>query len=73
MNTVRIYIEENLDSERLRGLQQLIQEVPHVVDVEFSDKDPHELTVEYEAQRNLPVDLIQTLREKGFHPDILSA
>jgi cell division protein FtsX len=73
MNTLRIYIDENLDSERLKNLRQIIQTVPHVVDVEFSDKDPHEVMVEYEAQQNLPMTLVEMLREQGYHPDILSA
>lgn len=72
MNTLRIYIDEDLDSERLKSLRQIIQTVPHVVDVEFSNKDPHEVLVEYEAQRNLPVTLLAMLRGQGYHPDILS-
>jgi len=72
MNTVRIYIDENLDASRLRGLKQMIQEIPHVLDVEVSDKEPHEVVVEYEEQQNMPVRLIEILREQGYHPDILS-
>ena len=73
MNTVRIYIDENLDTARLKSLQQLLEGIPHVLDVEVSEKEPHELVVEYEERQNMPVKLIQVLREKGFHPDILSA
>lgn len=73
MNTVRIYIDENLDTARLKGLKQLIEDIPHVVDVAFSEKEPHEVVVDYEEQQNMPVKLIEVLREKGFHPDILSA
>lgn len=73
MNSVRIYIDENLDRSRLQGLKQIIQDIPHVIDVEISDKEPHEVVVDYEEQQNMPVKLIEVLREKGFHPDILSA
>jgi len=72
MNTVRIYIDENLDAKRLKGLKQLIQKIPHVLDVEFSEKEPHEVVVEYEEQQNMPVKLIEVLRQQGYHPDILS-
>ena len=73
MNTVRIYIDENLDQARLKNLKQLIQDIPHVLDVEFSEKEPHEVVVEYEEQQNMPVRLIEVLRQQGYHPDILSA
>lgn len=73
MNTVRIYIDENLDVSRLMNLKQLIESIPHVIDVEVSEREPHEVVVDYEAQQNMPVKLIEILRAKGFHPDILSA
>lgn len=73
MNTVRIYIDENLDTARLKSLKQLLEDIPHVIDVEISEKEPHEVVVDYAEQQNMPVKLIQILREKGFHPDILSA
>jgi hypothetical protein len=73
MNTVRIYIDENLDTSRLQGLKQLIKDIPHVVDVAISEKEPHEVVVDYEEQQNMPVKLIEVLRKQGYHPDILSA
>jgi len=73
MNTVRIYIDENLDSYRIQGLKQTIEKIPHVLDVEISEKEPHEVVVDYEEQQNLPVKLIEILRQQGYHPDILSA
>ena len=73
MNTVRIYIDENLDTSNLRDIKQMIEAIPHVVDVEVSDKEPHEVVVDYEEQKNMPVKLIEVLRQQGYHPDILSA
>jgi len=73
MNTVRIYIDENLDTSRLHGLKQMIEAIPHVLDVEVSDKEPHEVMVDYEERNNMPVKLIEVLRQQGLHPDILSA
>lgn len=73
MNSVRIYIDEALDRDRRNALIHTIQSVQHVVDVELSEKDPHEFVVEYQAQKNLPVRLIEVLRAQGYHPDILSA
>jgi hypothetical protein len=73
MNTVRIYIDENLDASHLHGLEQLIKTVPHVVDVAISEREPHEVVVDYDEQQNMPVKLIELLRRQGYHPDILSA
>lgn len=73
MNSVRIYIDEELDGDRRNALIDTIQSIQHVVDVELSDRDPHEFLVEYHAQKNLPVRLIEVLRARGYHPDILSA
>jgi hypothetical protein len=73
MNTVRIYIDETLDTSRQQGLKQLIKDIPHVLDVAVSDREPHEVVVEYEEQQNMPVRLIEVLRKQGYHPDILSS
>lgn len=73
MHTVRIYIDEYLDGAKQTSLKRLIEDIPHVVDVELSVKDPHEVVVEYETQQNIPVQVIEALRKQGYHPDILSA
>jgi len=73
MNTVRIYIDEELDISSLYGVKRLIQTIPHIHDVAVSDKELHEVMVDYEERQNMPVKLIETLRKNGLHPDILSA
>lgn len=73
MNTVRIYLDEVIEGEQRDALVHSVQSIQHVVDVELSDRDPHELVVEYHAQQNMPVKLIEALRSQGYHPDILSA
>ena len=73
MNTVRIYIDEYLNASRQQGLKRVLQDIPHVQDVELSEQDPHEIVVDYDAEQNLPVRLIEVLRQQGYHPDILSA
>lgn len=70
MNTIRVYIDEKFDAQRLNNLLMC---VTHVVDVEFGKDDPHELVVEYEEHHNMPIKIIEVLRSEGFHPDILSA
>lgn len=72
MNTIRIYIDEDLDQSKRSKLKKTIKGLPHVVDVEIGRNESHEVVVEYEAHANMPVLLIETLRKEGFHPDILS-
>lgn len=73
MNTVRIYIDENLDQPKRSKLEKMIKGIPHVVDVKFGRNEIHEVVVDYDAHANIPVLLINTLRQQGFHPDIISA
>ncbi len=70
MHTIRIYLDDGkLDGQQL---EHLLLGVTHVVNVEISRNDPHELVIEYEEQQNMPIKIIETLRNEGFHPDILS-
>jgi hypothetical protein len=70
MHTIRVYIDEKLDTQQL---EPLLMGITHVVDVEAGANDPHELVIEYEEHHNMPIKIIETLRREGFHPDILSA
>ncbi len=73
MNTVRIYVDEDLDQPQRSKLVNIIREMSHVVDVEIGRNEPHEVVIEYEEHHNIPIRLIETLRMQGFHPDIISA
>jgi len=73
MNTIQLYIEENLGPEQVSILREKLLHVPYVTDVEISDKSPHEFVVEFEAQQNMPMRIITFLKQQGYHPDIFSA
>ncbi len=72
MNTVQLYIEENLDASRQDELRKMLMNLPHVADVEISINSPHEFVVEYEEHQNMPMKIIEALKSKGYHPDIFS-
>ena len=72
MNTIQLYIEENLDSEKLNTLKNHLIDIEYVNDVELSSKSPHELLVEFEGRHDLPMKIIEAIKEKGYHPDIYS-
>mgnify|MGYP006969409306 FL=1 len=48
MNTVQLYIEENLDASRQDELRKMLMNLPHVSYVEISINALHEFVVEYE-------------------------
>lgn len=70
MNTICIYIDENLDQTSLAALKSDLLNVPHVVNVEMNAKQPHDVTVEFESHYNTPMALLHTIEKKGLHPDI---
>jgi len=72
MNTIQLYIEENLNSEALEKLKTLLMQIEHVVDVELSSKFPHELVIEYEENYDMPINIIEILKAEGYHQDIFS-
>ncbi len=72
MNTVQLYIEDDLNVEQLNSLKQLLLDTPNVTDVEVSSKSPHEFLIEFEAHHNLPMKIIEIIKGQGYHPDIYS-
>lgn len=73
MHSIQVYIDEKLDSKSLNELRVLMQELPHVTNVEINNAQPHDMLVEYEEHYNIPMLVIDKLHHKGLHPDIVSA
>lgn len=73
MHSIQVYIDEKLDSKSLNDLRVLMQELPHVTNVEINNAQPHDMLVEYEEHYNIPMLVIDKLHHKGLHPDIVSA
>jgi hypothetical protein len=74
MHSVHLYIQETLESGQLGKVRDMLSGIPHVVDVGFSDKAPHDVYVDFEAhQHDIPMQIIQALEKEGLHPDIVSA
>lgn len=70
MNTLHIYIEKTLDENSLQSLKSGLMGLPHVSDVEISNKSPHDLIVEVDEHCNMPVNLLTYLTNEGMRPDI---
>lgn len=73
MNTVQVYIEETLNASRLRDVKDMMMSLPHVHNVEFNDKLPHDILIEFDANYNVPISILEKLERRGIHPDIISA
>lgn len=72
MNTVQLYIEENLDAQSIMRIKKLLMEIEHVKDVEISSQSPHEVVVDFDEHHNMPMKIIEVLKAEGYHPDICS-
>lgn len=73
MHTIQVYIDEKLDSSSQNELKILMMGLPHITNVEVNTRIPHDLFVEFEANYNIPMLVIEELHNKGLHPDIVSA
>lgn len=73
MNSITIHIDEPLNTREIVKLKHTILATPFVKDVEHPRHDLHDLTIDYEAHRNLPGLVLEKLRSQGLHPNITSA
>lgn len=73
MNTITVHIDESLDNRDMVKLKRDIMAMPHVIDVEHPRHDKHDLTIDYEPYTGMPAAVLENLRAKGLHPDIVSA
>lgn len=73
MHSIQVYIDDDLDSKSLNELRTLMQDLPHVTNVEMNSCSPHDILVEYEEHYNIPMLVMDKLHHQGLHPDIISA
>ena len=71
MKSITVYIDESLSSRDMVKLKREIMTLPHVLDVEHPRHDGHNLTIDYDAA-NVPVQVMEALRSRGLHPDVVS-
>lgn len=72
MNSIQLYIEENLDKKTIESIRSMLMKIEHVVDVEISHQSPHEFVIDFKEHHNLPMKIVETLKSEGYHPDIFS-
>lgn len=72
MHTIQVYIDETLDAQGLAELRNSLLAMPHVEHVALNAGAPHDMLVEYEEHHVQPMDIVNTLQQRGVHPDVIS-
>lgn len=72
MHAIYIHIDEDLTQEQLQELRSKIGSLSFVTDVEVNSRVPHDLLVEYQPQRGMPMPILKQLNQLGLHTDVMS-
>jgi hypothetical protein len=70
MHTVHIHIDETLGNAQLQSLEQSLMHRPYVANVLFSERNPHDLLVEYDQHHIHPMDILSNIAYTGLHTDV---
>lgn len=70
MNSVHLYISEDLDAEHVQALKTDLLIDPWVSHVEISERFPHDLLVEYEQHHLTLLAIMRKLNGRGVHADV---
>ncbi|MBZ0072178.1 MAG: hypothetical protein K8I04_10700 [Gammaproteobacteria bacterium] len=71
MNTIYIHINEELDAHQLDDIGAELRQLAHVTDVEVNAGQPHDLLVEYDPHRSMPMSILRQLSRLGLHADVM--
>jgi hypothetical protein len=70
MHTICIHIDETLDASAIETLKRELLHVPHVSAVFTHPRTPHDVAVEFEERRNMPMTILSRLSRRGLHSDL---
>jgi len=71
MHSINVHIDETLDSRDIDSLRNRIFNDPHVSNVELRQEMPHDILVEFEANHDVPMHVLEMLKAQGYHADIV--
>lgn len=71
MHSINVHIDETLDSRDIDGLRDRLFSDPHVSNVELRQEMPHDMLVEFEANHDVPLHVLEMLKSQGYHADIV--
>lgn len=70
-NVCCIHIDDAIDSMRASVIREELKQLPHVVNVESSNRSLQNLTIEFERHHNVPMSVLARLEKRHLHPDML--
>ena len=71
MHTINIHVDESLDRSEMDTLKAELLTDSHVANVEVHEGMPHDLLVECDDHENIPLQILDILKNHGWHADIV--
>jgi hypothetical protein len=71
LNEVVLHLEETLDNETLRRLEDEVRRDPGVVSVGHSPEKAHMIMVVYDSDSTRASNLLQRFQERGLHAQVV--
>lgn len=71
MHSINVHIDETMQTRDIEGLRQQLFQDPHVTNVEMREEKPHDLLVEFQERHDVPLHVLNMLKQRGFHADIV--
>lgn len=71
MHSINVHIDETMKQGDIEGLRQQLLQDPHVSNVEMRSEMPHDMLVEFEERHDVPLHVLDMLKQRGLHADIV--
>ncbi|HEY9148089.1 MAG TPA: hypothetical protein VIQ22_03675 [Gammaproteobacteria bacterium] len=71
MHSINVHIDETLKATDIDALRRQLLQEPYVSNVEMRTEMPHDMLVEFEAHHAIPQHVLDMLKARGFHADIV--
>lgn len=71
MHSISVHVDETMKSSDIDNLRQRLLQEPYVTNVEMRTEMPHDMLVEFEEHHDIPVHVLEMLKEQGYHADIV--
>jgi len=71
LNEVVLHLEETLDDEALRRLEEAVRHGPGVVSVGHSPEKSHMIVVVYDSDSTRASNLLHSFQERGLHAQVV--
>ena len=66
-----IHIDETLDDRHIHALERALAEEPGVYSACMHEKARHLMLVDFDAMERVPSDIVQAVRERGLHAEMV--